>query len=1480
MKQIMNKLFAPCRAVFSFSLIVFFFVNYQTAHAAAIEGYLSAFSVTQGQSIDIHTSTSDPTFSIEIFKINNAGNQLVLSIPDLTGILYSTPADAWLGANWPSAHTLTIPTSWESGLYLIKLQTVDSYSDLSVIVKEDQPGTSSDILVFDNSPTWVAYNNWGGKSLYPGSSTSSEPAPTVSIKRPKQNVFRAEILELRSWLEHENISVEYASMFDLHNSPALLNNYNVVMLVGHSEYWSRDMRTHFDNFVTAGGNAIILSGNTLWWQIRIEGDLLVCYRSDYQNDPLYNVNNTLVTSNWFDTPINEPENSSIGVSWRNGGFVNYNGFFTEADGHGGYTTVNTEHWIYDGTTLADGDTLGYGSTIVGYEADGAEVTWIDNKPVVNGNDGTPLNFVVLGYAQTYPGLPPPTQNLATMGIFQAPNNGGFVFNAATIDWADGLWSLDYNTVADYDISQMTYNVINAFSNTFYPLSISTLSLPNLIGNSSYSTRLRQSGGDAPYTWTVSSGNLPTGLTLQSNTGEIHGATADIGLSTFEITVTDQQGASASTTYTVETGDGLVYENAEDGLILGWAIYDTDPAGASINNIVDANKNSRVIEFIGTGVGNGFRLHQADGSDWQNTEQFFLEWSMQLSAAYTIFVDVETSAGHRYLQFTASDNNNLGTGEYVHHGLGASTINGQWQTFKRDLQADLEAAQPGIVLQQVNAFLIRGSGRVDDITLLSTTLPLLVDTVVLPNPLLNSFYSQFIHVSGGQGPYNWSISNGNLPAGLTLNNTTGELSGSATNTGSFSFEVTITDAAGSSISSAFTVAVDDEIIYEDAQDGTVLGWTIYDGDPPGATINNVFDQDKGSQVIELSGTGTSNGFRLNQADGSNWQNNGYHILEWSMLFSESYILYVDVQTSAGHRYLQYTASDSDTLGTGEIVHHGLGLSSINGQWQSYIRDLQADLEEAQPGVIIQQINGLLIRGSGRLDDIKLSNNPPPLLINTQGLPSALLNNSYSQFVEVSGGVLPYNWSISNGSLPVGLFLNNTSGELSGTATQTGSSSFDVLATDAIGDSTNATFVLEIVDTLVYEDAEDGTVLGWTIYDNNPGGAAVQNVYDAVNDSRVIELVGSGTDNGFVLRQANGSSWQNSEQSILQWSMRTSSQYTIYLDVQTSVGHRYLQYTASNSDFLGSNEYIHHGLGAASINGQWQTFSRDLQADLKDAQPGVSLQEVNGLLIRGNGSLDDIKLLDNTLPLNIDTEVLPGALINNNYSEFIQVSGGDAPYNWSISNGSLPVDMILNSATGEISGMAINMGSSSFEVSITDASANTISADYSVQVDNELVYEDAEDGAVLGWVIYDNTPAGAAINNVFDVVSNSQVIELIGAGADNGFRLYQADGSNWQNIGQFTIEWSMQLTTLYTLYVDVETTAGHRYLQYTASDSDALGTGEYVHHGLGAASIGGQWLTITRDLQTDLDEAQPGVVVTQVNGFLIRGSGRLDDIKLKP
>ncbi len=101
---------------------------------------------------------------------------------------------------------------------------------------------------------------------------------------------------------------------------------------------------------------------------------------------------------------------------------------------------------------------------------------------------------------------------------------------------------------------------------------------------------------------------------------------------------------------IKTGSSTVYEDAEDGQIRGWDIYDASPAGASIANVYDANRKSSVIELVSSGTSNGFRLRNEDGTKWNNSTHSTIQWSMKFSNTFVIYIDLETTAGHRYLVY--------------------------------------------------------------------------------------------------------------------------------------------------------------------------------------------------------------------------------------------------------------------------------------------------------------------------------------------------------------------------------------------------------------------------------------------------------------------------------------------------------------------------------------------------------------------------------------------------------------------------------------------------------------------------------------------------------------------------------------------------------------------------------------------------------------------------------------------------------------
>ena len=72
-----------------------------------------------------------------------------------------------------------------------------------------------------------------------------------------------------------------------------------------------------------------------------------------------------------------------------------------------------------------------------------------------------------------------------------------------------------------------------------PVAITTSSpLPTGVVSDSYAQTLIATGGSGTYTWAITSGTLPAGLTLNTSTGVINGTPTASGVSHFEIKATD------------------------------------------------------------------------------------------------------------------------------------------------------------------------------------------------------------------------------------------------------------------------------------------------------------------------------------------------------------------------------------------------------------------------------------------------------------------------------------------------------------------------------------------------------------------------------------------------------------------------------------------------------------------------------------------------------------------------------------------------------------------------------------------------------------------------------------------------------------------------------------------------------------------------------------------------------------------------------
>ena len=99
----------------------------------------------------------------------------------------------------------------------------------------------------------------------------------------------------------------------------------------------------------------------------------------------------------------------------------------------------------------------------------------------------------------------------------------------------------------------------------------------------------------------------------------------------------------------------------------------------------------------------------------------------------------------------------------------------------------------------------------------------ITTTSLPNWTVNQpGYSVTISLSGGTAPYTFSKSAGTLPNGLTLNSSTGVLSGTPTSAATFSFTITATDTAGSFANQNYTVTINPAVTITTT---TLADWTI-------------------------------------------------------------------------------------------------------------------------------------------------------------------------------------------------------------------------------------------------------------------------------------------------------------------------------------------------------------------------------------------------------------------------------------------------------------------------------------------------------------------------------------------------------------------------------------------------------------------------------------------------------------------------------
>ena len=331
------------------------------------------------------------------------------------------------------------------------------------------------------------------------------------------------------------------------------------------------------------------------------------------------------------------------------------------------------------------------------------------------------------------------------------------------------------------------------------LVVTTTSLPNGANGVAYSRTLTASGGQTPYSWSLVTGGLPSGLTLATN-GLISGTPTTTGTFNFTVKVTDATNSTAMQplTLTVLAPNLVLNGGFETGDFSGWTTngnftYTSVATGSTYYahsgtfgaQLGPSGSLGFISQTLATTAGTSYLLSfWLDSPDGKTPNEFLVSWN-----GNTLLDQISLPViGWTNIQFVVT-------------ATGTSTV---LQFGFRDDPAYL------------------GLDDISVVNLTSGVPSLQIMTVSLPNGTNGAAYSQTLTAFGGQTPYSWSLVTGGLPSGLTLA-TNGVISGTPTTSGTFNFTLKVTDATNSAATQALSLTISLSL---PAQTGFTDGFELY------------------------------------------------------------------------------------------------------------------------------------------------------------------------------------------------------------------------------------------------------------------------------------------------------------------------------------------------------------------------------------------------------------------------------------------------------------------------------------------------------------------------------------------------------------------------------------------------------------------------------------------------------------------------------
>lgn len=814
------------------------------------------------------------------------------------------------------------------------------------------------------------------------------------------------------------------------------------------------------------------------------------------------------------------------------------------------------------------------------------------------------------------------------------------------------------------------------------LSIETQSLADGVVSEDYSQTLVAAGGSSPYRWDLKSGKLPDGLLL-SEAGVITGAPAAAGEVSFEIRVTDQSGQSIIASLSIDVDPPpeltILSPSALPAAAVGVPYRFELKATAGTAPYFWVKKKKAKFGLLpegitlspegilsGTPTTQGlanFTLIVNDSNDRQARKPLAIEVGPPPPP-----LSIRTASLPQALQglpYSAALEASGGIGPYVWSIDTGALPDGLTMTASGMISGRATTVGVGSFVVRLKDSLGTSSTKSFFVVVTQPPPPLVIQTVSLGDTTAERPYSQTLQATGGVPPYSWSIASGSLGAGLNLS-ADGVISGTPVSPGTSVFVIRVTDSASQSITRtlAITVKPADKL----APFGTLETPDVR------ATLNNT-------------------------ASGSGWALDNVGIARIDVL--------VDGQKTGEAIYGLSRPDIAAVWGTfPNAGHSGFSFALDTTKFTTGEHTLAVRLVDAAGNTTVVGTRTIVFQNL-------------VFAITTTDIGRGTRNRPYSMQFGAANGRPPYTWALISGSLPTGLSMN-ASGLISGTPLVFGQFPFAVRATDSIGATAVASFTLTVVS-----DIEQLRVISNGALDEGSTGVdyAYQLLFAGGVPPRTWTPGTGAMPPGLSLGSGGVISGKPTQVGTFTFTVRLTD------GAPTTVTSQSLQITVVPGPLVIVTTSMANGrvgtpynvalqlLGGASPY-TWALASGALP-------PGLLLDPATGV-IAGTptqfGAFPFTVSVTDSQPTSVTSSTLiitvtPAPLVitstgdltagrvNIDYSFQLVATGGKPPYVWALGTGPLPPGLILNPATGVISGRPTATGTFAFTVTVTDTQPTT-------------------------------------------------------------------------------------------------------------------------------------------------------------------------------